>query len=144
MDHLDTQVRQVYERIGLALYIVQSIERQLAILLASECEPSTKELTTSQYDDLLESLFSETFGELVSRFRKSVELPSDFGERLQKAREMRNWLVHHYFWERVNQFQTPEGRSAMIQELDQITDQLHALCEDFDQRLVGRLQHGSI
>ncbi len=144
MDHLDAQVRQVYERIGLALYIIQSIERQLAILLASECEPSTKKLTTSQYDDLLKSLFSKTLGKLVLRFRTSVELPPDFDERIQKALETRNWLVHHYFWERVNEFQTPEGRSSMIQELDQITDQLHALHEDFDQRLVGRLQHGSI
>jgi uncharacterized protein YutE (UPF0331/DUF86 family) len=88
-------------------------------------------------------LFSKTFRKLVLRFRKCVEPPSDFDERLQKAREMRDWLVHHYFWERVNQFQIPEGRSAMIQELDQITDQLHSLYEELAQRLVDKLHDSS-
>src|SRR5262249_13177218 len=143
MDHLDTQVRQVYERIGLALYIINSIERQVAILLAGEDELSPKKLTAAQYDELLSSLFSKTLGQLVSCLRKSIQLPADFEEQLRKALELRNWLAHRYFWERMSQFQTPEGRSAMIQELDQITDQLHALYEELDQRLVGRL-HDSI
>lgn len=144
MKHLDPTVWQVYERLGLAVYIVQSIEKQMAILLASDCELSSKELAASQYDELLAKLFGKTLGELVKRLRQKVELPSDFDERLKAVLRTRNWLVHHYFWDRTNQFTTPEGRAAMIDELDQITDQLNELDEYFDGLLVGRLQHHSV
>lgn len=139
MDHLNPQVRQVHERLGLSMFIVQSIERQLATLLVCAHEDPEK-LTESTYDDLLRRLSDQSFGALVARLRKSVELPAGFDVRLQAVRKIRNWIAHHYFWDRAKHFTSPGGRLLMIRELDQISDELNDLDEYFDRLLVGLLQ----
>jgi hypothetical protein len=44
------------------------------------------------------------------------------------ALQTRNWLTHHYFWDRAGKFVTPTGREEMMQELELLREQL----EEFD------------
>lgn len=61
---------------------------------------------------------------------------SDFESRLREAQTLRNWIVHHYFWERAAAFVTPDGRLKMLTELDEMSDKLHELDEYFDSIVV--------
>lgn len=126
------QIKEVFAQFGLAMYQAQCVERQLAILLATAYGPGPKRMTRSQYADLLASLFQKTFGGLFQTLRKAVAIPDDFEAVLRNALDKRNWLAHHYFWERAGHFMTESGRRMMIDELSRIALEL----DDIDQKLI--------
>jgi len=126
------EIKEVYARFGLAMYLAQCVERKLATLLATKYGPGVREMTQTQYDDLLRSLFKQTFGSLTKRlYRNSVETTNDLEQSLEKALEYRNWLAHNYFWERAGHFMTPKGCLFMVEELQEIVDYLY----DFEHQL---------
>jgi hypothetical protein len=127
LNHDSEQIREVYARYGLAMYQAQCVERGLAILLATAYRPGLTKITRSQYKELLESLFKKSFGGLTTHLRKSVNVPDDLEGALQEARNKRNWLAHHYFWDRAGHFMTDKGRWSMIDELQAIADNLDRL-----------------
>ena len=119
------QLKEVYARFGLAIYLCQCVERQLATLLATKYGPGVRNLTQSQYDELLRSLFKNTFGGLLKRLRDSADVSDDLETTLGTALEYRNWLAHNYFWERAGHHTTANGCSYMIRELQGIVDFLN-------------------
>lgn len=130
MEEIDPEshhIREVYARYGLAMYQAQCVERQLAILLATEYGPGPRKITRSQYDELLQSHFDRTLGALVRELGKSISLPTDFEKMLCIALEKRNWLAHRYFWERAGHFVSSKGRDRMIEELQETIDYLERL-----------------
>jgi hypothetical protein len=123
-------IKTVYAHYGLAAYQAQCVERQLAILLATAYGPGIRKITASQYDDLLGSFFKKTLGGLIAHLRKSVNVSPDFEATLNEALKKRNWLVHHYFWERAGHFMTNKGRQSMINELREIAEFLDRVDRD--------------
>jgi hypothetical protein len=125
MEQLDLesdQIKEVYAYFGLAIYQAQCLERQLAILLSTEYGPGPKKMTRDQYDELLQSFFVKTLGSLIKHLRQSVDISDDLESILTEALKKRNWLAHHYFWEKAGQFMTEKGRIQMITELQGIAD----------------------
>jgi len=132
LDPESEQIKEVYARFGLAMYQAQCVERQLAVLLATEYGPGLHNMTRQQYEELLESLFKKTLGGLIHKLREAVDLPSDFESTLREALNKRNWLAHHYFWERAGHFMTEQGRRLMVDELQVIATEL----DELDQTLI--------
>jgi len=125
-DREEAQVREVYARYGLAVYLAQCVERQLALLLATRYGPDIEGMTPQQYNQLLDSLFQQTFGALMVTLRETVTLPVEAEARLRRVLERRNWLIHNYFWERAGHLLTPAGRAKMIAELEALADEFEA------------------
>lgn len=143
LDPVDEHVKEVYARYGLAMYYVQCVERQLAIAMATVYGPGTSQITGAQYEELLENLFQRTFGGLITKLRNDVPVPADFEARLEDARRRRNFLAHHYFWERAGHFTTEAGRRAMIEELTEHQEFLAALdAQIYDLTLEWGQRHG--
>jgi 23S rRNA G2069 N7-methylase RlmK/C1962 C5-methylase RlmI len=119
--------------------VAQSLERQLVSLIIAVYEPPSGKLTADAYDGLLSQLSKQTLGALIKKLKDSFDVPADFDARLQEALRLRNWLTHRYFANRTTEFQSPEGRSEMIRELDEISDRLDELDQYFDHLLVSWL-----
>ena len=117
IDPESEQTREVFAHFGLAMYQAQCMERQLAIILASKYGPSPTRISRTEFENILEDLFSKTLGQLVSNIKRLSALSEDEEERLKKALEKRNWLAHRYFWERSVEFLSESGRASMIDEL---------------------------
>ena len=130
------QTREVFARFGLAMYQAQRLERQLAIILATKYGPGPFKVGRTEFDSILENLFSKSFGQLVSTITKLSALSQDEGEQLRKALENRNWLAHRYFWERAADFLTESGRDSMINELHETAEQFDRLDELFTGKTV--------
>ena len=96
----ESEPREVFARFGLAMYLAQCLERQLALILATKYGPGPTKITRTEFDNILADLFSRTLG-LVTKIGKLAELGEDEKEQLQKALNKRNWLAHRYFWERA-------------------------------------------
>ena len=137
VEHIDpesAQIREVSARFGLAMYRAQCLERQLAIIMATKYGPGPTRITREEFDALQEGLFRRTLGQLVSEIGKLVEVNEDEKEQLKDALKKRNWLVHHYFWDRAVMFQSESGRASMISELQEIAEYFQALDEIYTNR----------
>ena len=137
----EEQIKEVYARYGVALYHAQCIERSIAMLLASAYGPGPTKITKSQYDDLLGSHFQKTLGSLLNNLRKSASFPPEFDERLSETLRRRNWLTHHYFWDRAADFISQTGRRRMLSELEDATalftsidEVLEGICNEWGQK----------
>lgn len=128
--HIDPeseQIREVYARFGLAMYQAQCLERQLAIILATKYGPGPTRITRKDFDALLERMFKRTLGQLVNDIGGIIEVNEDEKEQLRYALNKRNWLAHHYFWDRAAEFQSRDGRASMITELQEAAEYFDAM-----------------
>ncbi len=86
------------------------------------------------YDARLAESFQSTFGALVTKFAElAAPEHTRLTDQLAKAVDDRNDLAHHYFWDRVAQFCSSEGRAQMITELNWMMFRFEYL----DQELAG-------
>jgi len=134
------QCREVYASFGLACYMQQLLERELAIMLATSHRPPHVDLTRT--GELMDTHFALTLGRLVKALI-AAGVPETFRHELEQALKQRNWLTHSYFWERAADFMIPAGRAAMIEELRRVAHET----EDLHDRLIvysrrWRAQHG--
>lgn len=121
------QIRDVYALFGLAIYQAQCVERKIAILLATVHGPGIQKMTRADFDVALQGEFRKTFGGLISTLRKAAAIPANFDQKLADALDKRNWLAHHYFWDRAGHFITERGRKTMMAELQKAIDQFAEL-----------------
>lgn len=136
MDWLDElpfdaqQRREVFARFGLASYHAQCIERQIAILLAATHNPEFLRVRPESRDHFFDREFAKTLGRLAKDLAARVQLPDDLESTIAGAVTKRNWLTHHYFWERAGWILTSDGREKMIDELQEAADFFGALDDD--------------
>ena len=116
------------------MFHAQCMEKQLAIILATKYGPDPAKITRGQLEDLLNSRFSRTLGRLVEETRKLANLSGGEAEQLQAALKKRNWLAHHYFWDRAVEFMSEAGRDSMLEELQEAAHTFHVLDELFTER----------
>jgi hypothetical protein len=124
------QRRETFARFGLAFYQAQCVERQIGILLASTHNPVFLRTSPDDRDRFYSTEFAKTLGRLVSTLAERAVLAPAFEARLRRAVELRNWLAHHYFWERAGDLLSWEGRERMIAELQEAVDFLGTLDEE--------------
>ena len=101
---------------GEVMFQLQSLERILGIVLAMVVGPGPTKITREECRVLLDSYFGKTFGQL-GRLEQVAELPPSVMSRLRDAIDKRNWLAHHYFWDRAKAICDSHGRAAMLEEL---------------------------
>ncbi len=134
LDPESEQIREVYAWYGLAMYLAQCLERELAMVLSTKYGPGPTKITRGQFDDLLESMFSKTLGQLVRDIRELANLSEYETEQLQVALDTRNWLAHRYFWERAVDFMSESGRESMIEEIQEAAHAFQTLDELFTKK----------
>ena len=120
----DEHTREVYAHFGLAVYQAQVLEHGLVNAMVILRIPERNRVTRIDIDDFMGQEFQKTLGNLIHDLKKYTTLPSELEDLLSSALKTRNWLCHHYFRERAEDFMTSSGKSGMIIELD---DSCHLL-----------------
>jgi len=111
------EIKEVYALFGLAVYLIQCFERQLAITLATVCLSDPDAVTRGQYDALLGKNFKKTLGQLFHKMKEDIHIAIEVKEEIEAALQLRNFLIHNYFWRRAIPFKSSPGRQTLIQEL---------------------------
>ena len=93
-------------------------------------------ISRTEFDNILEGLFSRTLGQLVNEITALADLSEDEVNQLREALSKRNWLAHRYFWERAVEFLSESGRASMIKELQETACCFEALDELLPDRTI--------
>jgi hypothetical protein len=112
------QLNAVFACFGSAAQHAQFFEAALKDFL-SVCNRINNEAPSmADLDTQAQPLQKKTMGELLMLFRKRVEISDDaVTSVLLAALEKRNFLMHRFFLERIEEFNTGAGRRALLVEL---------------------------
>ena len=126
MDANTEQIKEVYAQFGLAIYLAQVLEHGIGnALVYTSLIPSNignvRSATEWQekFDQFLGTHFEKTLGRMISTLKAQVAIPNNLESLLSTALKTRNWLAHHYFRDRSDEFMNEAGRMKMIVELEE-------------------------
>jgi hypothetical protein len=115
MDIDDDLIKEVYARFGLAYYLSECLHRELANGLVMLTFSDPTHITRPRLEEKFARAFSMTFGQVVKDLDSL--LPTDTIQKLHLALQKRNFLAHHFWYERSHLMVTNEGLASMVEEL---------------------------
>lgn len=124
-------VRELYARFGLAYYQSECLHRGLCFILALSELPSRDLVTRPRVEERLAQAFSLTLGDVAAKVE--AVLPAGLSGELQKAVTARNFLAHHFWFERAHLMFSVENVRKLIAELDDYSKLFDCLDTRVDQ-----------
>jgi hypothetical protein len=135
----DELVREMYARFGLAYYYSEVLHRGLCIILAMSDLSRRDLITRPRVEEHLAHAFSLTLGDVITAL--ADKLPQEFLARLDEIIEKRNFLAHHFWFDRAHLMFRADQIQELIAELDGYAQLFHQMDEDttawFDGRRKG-------
>lgn len=133
LDDEEVQIREVYSRFGLAMYMAQVMEHGIVnALLVLSLLPSMKGMADrtswdEAFDRFYDAELAKTLGNMIRTLEKTGAMPADLINRLRVAKGDRDGLAHRFFREHDLDFMTPQGRKRMIAECENRIELFQAL-----------------
>lgn len=112
----DDLIRELYARFGLAYYQSECLHRGLCMILAWSGLPSPDLITRPRVEERLAQAFSLTLGDVAAELEGV--LPTELGGELREAVDTRNFLAHHFWFERAHLIFSGDSVRQLIAELD--------------------------
>jgi hypothetical protein len=112
----DDLIREAYARFGLAYYQSECLHRELCFVLAWSGLPSPGLVTRPRADERLAQAFSLTLGDVASRLEGV--LPAQLAGEVRQAVDTRNFLAHHFWFDRVHLMFSVDSIRQLIAELN--------------------------
>ncbi|MWV43448.1 hypothetical protein GRF59_07360 [Paenibacillus sp. HJL G12] len=119
--------KELFAYFGLAVYYSQALEQQLVNLLMLMKISQGKVPTEEDLADLYHQKLSNSLGQLVNEIQHHFPFSEAETEQLKEVWKLRNYIVHDYFKERIQETFSPAGRSRMIRELTSFKQQAQDL-----------------
>jgi hypothetical protein len=107
----------IYAEFGAAVHDTQVLEFGLVLLMALATRYDDAHFTPEAVMALSSSQAGQTLGELFRAVRKKEYFTSPERKSIHKAIRLRNDLVHRFMVHKVEQFLSPEGRAALLDEI---------------------------
>jgi hypothetical protein len=116
----DDLIRELYARFGLAYYQSECLHRGLCVILALSELPSRDLVTRLMVEERLAKAFTLTLGDVAAKVE--AVLPAELIGELQKAVTTRNFLAHHFWFERAHLMFNVVNVRELIAELDDYSE----------------------
>lgn len=129
-------IKEVYARFGLAYYHSECLHRELGNTYSFLTFWNSSHITTHRAEEKMAYAYSLTLGKLVDEL-KSL-LSEDLYKRLDFAVEKRNFLAHHFWYERIHKMYTEDGILSLIDELAELASLFDSLDEEVQAYFSGR------
>jgi hypothetical protein len=131
-------VRDVYAHFGRAYYFCECVHRALCAAEVLVDFPEAYGTTAPRLEEKLSIAYSRTMGgslEAVGHL-----LPDDLREQVRAAVAKRNFLAHHFWFDRVHLMSSDAGLVQLREELSSLADEMTALDETLTAFLQPRWQ----
>jgi len=112
----DDLIRDMYARFGLAYYQSECLHRGLCFVLALTGLPSRDMITGPRVEERLAQAFSLTLGDVAAKLEEV--LPAELAADIRVAVATRNFLAHHFWFERAHLMFSATNVCQLISELD--------------------------
>lgn len=135
----DDEAKELYAYFGLAFYCSSVLEHGVAnaLLILELLEGRAGAKTRAEWEALVDKHYDQSFaatlGNLKNRLIKHHERSPKLANimpHLNRCVEERNFLVHHFWREHAVHWFTRNGRTLMIQRLEQARDLFSATNEE--------------
>jgi hypothetical protein len=128
MDDLEELIKEVFARFGAAYYHSEVLHRGLCNTYALMTFESPNDITRPRIEEKLARAYSLTLGQIVEGTRGLF--PTELKQRLEIALEKRNYLAHHFWFERCHLMFSEQGLLDLRQELLELNDLFMELDEE--------------
>ncbi len=115
MDASDEEVKEVYARFGLAYYHSEVLHRGLCNLYAFSQASEGVPMTWPRFEEHLQKGHSATFGQIVKLAAAFV--PNELLAQFNTATDQRNFVAHHFWFDRIHLLATSSGCEQACDEL---------------------------
>ena len=117
-----------YRELGKSLFTAQSLEFILLTLFGSAS--LSKDDSQKKTRDILDVKSKHTLGKLINDAIKQLDLPEEFSAKLKTALEIRNWLVHHFFYDFGMAALSEKSQTVAIEKLIDSQEIISTLTSD--------------
>lgn len=93
---------------------------------------SSRESWNRRIDDILDSSFKLTLGNIIKGLGNVVSLDMNTEMEVAEAKNQRDFLVHHFFRENTERLMTPAGRLVMLKDIEKIAGIIQSATEKVD------------
>ncbi|MBI3268316.1 MAG: hypothetical protein HYZ53_04785 [Planctomycetes bacterium] len=114
-DSEDAEMKEIYALFGLAYYLSECIHTGLANTYCLMGFESKCDITRPRIEERQKRAFDSTLGQLVREM--SGSMPEALRQELDRAVEVRNFLAHGFWFEKIHLVLTQIGRSELRREL---------------------------
>ena len=122
------EIKEVYARFGAAYYYADSLHRGLCLLYCASQLSQALPASRLRVEEHLRVAFATTLGQLLPKMQST--LPPKLFSKLQKATDRRNFIAHHFWFDRVHLMLTRDGVNSMLEELDEAATSFSALDDE--------------
>jgi hypothetical protein len=126
-DSYDDLLKEVFAQFGLAYYQSECLHRGLCICYAAGPFKDKFHATRPYYEERLAYAFALTLGQLSSAVIEF--LPEDLRADVEKACEKRNFLAHHFWYDRCNMLFSENNIYTVLDELIKLSSNFKNLDE---------------
>lgn len=121
LDMLQTeegQLNAVFACFGSVAQHAQMFEEALGNFLLAYNNVRPEKMSAQELEELTQNMQGRTMGQLLYELKSRVTFNAgDYRERMEAALKARNYLMHKWFLERRDAFNSEAGRMALLQEL---------------------------
>jgi hypothetical protein len=129
------EVKEVYAHFGLAYYHSEVLHTGLCNLYALSQTPAEGGMTRPRMEEHLSEAFSSTLGRIFNLVLPV--LPENLVDKFKSAIDLRNFLAHRFWFERIHLTTTSEGVDRLVSELSNYSEAFLELDTEID-KLTGQ------
>jgi len=111
--------KDVFAQFGEAYYHSESLHRELCNYYVMATFENTEDITLPRIEEKYAFAFSQTLGQIIEKTKGLF--PEELKQRLEKALIKRNYLAHHYWYDRCPLMFSEQGLLELRQELQIFT-----------------------
>lgn len=122
-DNISEELAPVFLELGKAVYICQSFEHSLCLLL-SQLAHEKSQPEEEAFQAAWDFHSSKPMGQLLKSLRKHIDVPDDLDDYLNTGVKIRNKIIHGYLTNNVTRLYDPKGRLEIEKELEQLKNEV--------------------
>lgn len=126
-------IKEVYARFGLAYYHSECLHKTLCHIYALASFQDINHVTRPRVEEKLAYAYSLTLGHVRDEVKELM--PEELHSQMDEGIERRNFLAHHFWFERAHLMFSTNGLNLMLQELDEYSSLFQGLDERASEHL---------
>jgi hypothetical protein len=138
MEAQEELIKEVFAQFGAAYYHSEVLHRGLCNFYALATFDKVEDITRPRVEEKFAIAFSLTLGQVVEKTKELF--PSDLQQRLEGVLDKRNYLAHHFWYERCHLMFSERGLFELCRELLELTNLFNELDEVITEYLRPRRQ----